>query len=430
MTTIDTIVKDAVFDIVLQGVLNSSSYGINVFLSRVWPGISINEPEYANAWSPQNLNGSQFATEKFSELVNNIPPLSQNYFNSGRRVEEQYGQVVQFATPSSGDGISADRQSELVDGLARALQEARRLFETSSLASLRDPAIKYHPSYTIPDNWVEQNASGSWPSVVQPIQVDNSSVNLSLKYLSVSIIRPWLMISLFDLPNWTLPSEPGSLSNGNTDNNQGSFALLPVSMLVVRDIMAVDASGKTLYQDQRLQTLAFINKVIPFSPPLIFKWIGKTETELSNNLSELNGTSLIIKIENYTNVGLQKIYEDKKYGIYKDTPLSKVRANSAQGFSTYQELMSGPEGWLVYSFDEQYNIILYWQNFWSEKNKGCMSFIPKNISLGRKSLERYTQQENIVRVQGNFICDARIQGGFTKAIFSYTIMPELFYYQK
>jgi hypothetical protein len=122
---------------------------------------------------------------------------------------------------------------------------------------------------------------------------------------------------------------------------------------------------------------------------------------------------------------LQKIYEDKKYGIYKDAPLSEVRANSAQGFSTFQELTSGPEGWLVYSFDDQYNIMLYWQNFWSEKNKGCVSFIPKNMNLERGNLERYTQQENIVRVQSNFVCDARIQSGFIKASFSYTIMPSL-----
>jgi hypothetical protein len=425
MTTIDVIVKDAVFNIVLQGVLNSSSHGVNVFPSRLWPGISINESEYANAWSPQNLQGSQFATEKFSELVNNIPSLSQNYSNSGRKVEEQYGQVVQFATPDFGEGISSDRQSQLVDQLASALQQARRLFETSSLASLQDPAIRYHPSYAIPGNWAEQNASGGWPSVVQHIQIDNFSVNLSLKYLSVNIIRPWFMISLFDLPNWTLLSEAGSLSSGETDGNQGSFTLLPLSIIIVRDIMAVDTSGNTLYQDMGLQLIAFVNKVMPFSPPLIFKWIGKTETELSNNLSELNGISIIIKIENYTNISLQKIYEDKKYGIYKDAPLSEVRANSAQGFSTFQELTSGPEGWLVYSFDNQYNIMLYWQNFWSEKNKGCISFIPKNLNLERGNLESYTQPANIVRVHGNFVCDARIQSGFTKASFSYTIMSSI-----
>jgi hypothetical protein len=357
--------------------------------------------------------------------VNSIPSLSQSYSNSVRKVEEQYGQVVQFATPDIGEGIPADRQSELGGQLTSALQQARRLFETSSLASLRDPSIQYHPSYAIPDNWAEQNASGNWSSVVQTIQVDNSSVKLSLKYLSVNIIRHWFMISLFDLPSWTLPSGVGSLSSGKIDSNQGSFPLLPLSIIMVRDIMAVDASGNTLYQDIELQLIAFVNKVMPFSPPLVFKWIGKTEIELSNHLSKLDGTSIIIKIENYTNVSLQKIYEDKKYGIYKDAPLSEVRANSAQGFSTFRELTSGPEGWLVYSFDDQYNIMLYWQNFWSEKNKGCVSFIPRNMNLERGNLERYTQQENIVRVQSNFVCDARIQSGFIKASFSYTIMPSL-----
>lgn len=424
MTTIDAIVKKTVFDTVLQDA-NSSSYGANVFISRVWPGISINESEYANSWSPQNLQGSQFATEKFSELANNIPSLSQNYSNSGRKVEEQYGQVVQFAEPDLGEDIPADWQSQLGGQLARALDQAKKPFERSSLASLRDPSIKYHPSYATPDNWAEQNASGSWPSVVQPIQIENSSVNLSFKYLTVNIIRPWFMISLFDLPNWTLSTGPGSLSNGKTEGNNGSFPLLPLSIIMVRDIIAVDASGNNLYQDMGLQLVAFVNKVMPFSPPLVFKWIGKTETELSNNLSELNGTSIIIKIENYTHISLQKIYEDKKYGIYKDSPLSEVRANSAQGFSTFQELTSGPEGWLVYSFDDQYNIMLYWQNFWSEKNKGCVSFIPRSMNLERGNLERYTKQENIVRVQSNFVCDARIQSGFTKASFIYTIMPSL-----
>ncbi|NEQ82117.1 MAG: hypothetical protein F6K26_18235 [Moorea sp. SIO2I5] len=417
MTAIENTIKDAIFDIVLPKHLDSSSY-----VSYIWPGLTVDESEYANPWSPTNLNGSQYATEKFSELVDNIPTLNKIYQNSGRAVEKQYGQALKLAKLGSGHDTTVDGQSELMDGVIRVFHQARRVFETSSLSSLRDPAILYHPSYAIPDNWVEQKASESWYSIVNPIQVNNSPANLSLKYSRVDIERPWLMMSLFDLPNWLLPNGEGSLSNGKINGNQGSFPLLPVSMIVTRDIMVVDAYGKSLYQDKGLQILAFINKVMPFSPPRIFKWIGKTETELSNNLPEFP-VSIIIIIENYTNVDLHKIYEDKKYGIYKDAPLSEVRANSSQGFSTYQELTSGPEGLLVYSFDDQYNIMLHWQNFWTAKNQGCISFIPKNISLERENIERYTRKENIIRIQGNFICDSKIQGGFQKAVFKYTVMP-------
>lgn len=425
MMTIDAIVKKTVFDTVLQDA-NSSSYGANVFISRVWPGILINESEYANAWSPQNSQGSQFATEKFSELVNNIPFLSQNHLNSGRKVEEEYKQVVQFAEPDLGDDIPADWQSQLGGQLTEALGSARNIFEINYSASLRDPLIKYHPSYATPDNWAEQNASGSWPSVVQPIQIENSSVNLSFKYLTVNIIRPWFMISLFDLPNWTLSTGPGSLSNGKTEGNDGSFPLLPLSIIMVRDIIAVDASSRdSLYEKPGIQIIAFVNKVMPFSPPCVFKWIGETETQLRDSLGGSNGASIIIRIENYTNINLQKIRDDKKYGIYKYAPPSQVRANSSQGFSTFQELTSGPEGWLVYSFDDQYNIMLYWQNFWSSTNKGCVSFIPKDMKLDRVNLERYTQPENIIRSQNNFVCDSRIESGFTKASFSYAIMPSI-----
>ena len=127
-------------------------------------------------------------------------------------------------------------------------------------------------------------------------------------------------------------------------------------------------------------------------------------------------------INNHTSFELKKIYEDKIYGIYKDVPPSKINAKSSQGFSTSQDFAGGPEGWLVYTFDEQYNIIMYWQNFYTEHNKGFISFIPITVNLEIQNLRRYTKQGNIIELQNNFICNATVGSGFQKAEYIYTIM--------
>ncbi len=310
----------------------------------------------------------------------------------------------------------------------------------------------------------EANFSERIPSGLPNLELAVSS--LSVELIRVPIIRPWLNVGLFNSRAWRFPDNRKPLSDGNK-TPQGSLVAYTNSIIFIRNlqikldseatdnssvlkdiesgkltslgIFSLDkpmvASDSQSIKSEGMQIIAFACQKLPKSPnpdpsldwlddPDALRWIGKTEQQLSNKLGTEDGTSIFIKIENYTNFDLQKTYEDKKYGIYKDAPLTEVPAKSSQGFTTSQELLSGPEGWLVYSFNEQYNVMLYWQNFWSAKNKGCMSFIPTNIRLERNNVEKYTKEENIIRIQDNFICDATIGSGFQRARFTYTIKPK------
>jgi hypothetical protein len=154
-----------------------------------------------------------------------------------------------------------------------ALVEARKKFEISKMASLLDPLGQpYHPSYLTPDDWTSKDASREWPFIRFPITNDGASIALSLRFARVDIIRPWFLMSLFDLPDWDMSAgatPPGSLSTGQAENNAGSFALLPQSMIVTRDILAVDPAGAPLFEAPGLQILAWVNKVMPYSPPAL-----------------------------------------------------------------------------------------------------------------------------------------------------------------
>ena len=308
-------------------------------------------------------------------------------------------------------------------------------------------------------NFMRELEASGIPSTTETLQ-------LKLKYCIVRIERQWLEETLFNVfDNWYLPGRyKGEISKSPVD-----FKQLPVAMIVVREL---SVNGKWNAEDiaripdarsfgpfsladhkwspedgvlknERAQIIGWICTELPPLPPLSDprlldppKWMGTTEEELRDNLDKQSGlsflntlsagdlfVSIIIKIQNYTDIDLQYKNDDKKYGIYKDTPPVIVRAKSSQGFSTSRDLTSGPEGWVVYSFNDQYNVMLYWQNFVTATNKGCMSFIPTNISLTRKNLERYTKQERIINTQGEFICNAIIKSGFQKAVFTYSIMP-------
>lgn len=175
---------------------------------------------------------------------------------------------------SLGTGPSRDDSDDATPpSITTAFSQARKKFEISELASVQplDPA--YHASYVTPDDWADKDAAAGWPFIGRiPVQADGATLSLSLRFSRVDIIRPWFLMSLFDLPDWEMSSgsvEPGSLSTGHAENNDGTFALLPQSMIVTRDIIAVDAAGATLFSAPDLQILAWVSKVMPYSPPAL-----------------------------------------------------------------------------------------------------------------------------------------------------------------
>ncbi|BAS54857.1 hypothetical protein NIES2135_58810 [Leptolyngbya boryana NIES-2135] len=140
------------------------------------------------------------------------------------------------------------------------------------------------------------------------IDTETKDLNISFRCCRVNFSRPWLLKSLLEITGWTLPGQaPGSLSSGKLEENFGSFPLLPIGFIAVRDLKIsanwskVDrefatqvASGKqaigfgpfslsgnyaesgrtytssfdgVTISSPGLQILGWINLVIPFAPP-------------------------------------------------------------------------------------------------------------------------------------------------------------------
>jgi hypothetical protein len=196
-----------------------------------------------------------------------IPPPNLSLQTNDVTNSREGGSLMQTDMPSrlvEPTPLPADPPS-----ITSAFYKARTMFERSFLASLNNPPLQYHPSIVSPEDWTDKAAAQEdWPFITIPVQFENSQFKLSIRFSRVDIFRPWFVMSLFNLPDWAMSQdEPaGSLSNGKSENNAGSFPLLPQSLIVARDIKAVDTSGTTLFQANGLQILAWINRVIPFSP--------------------------------------------------------------------------------------------------------------------------------------------------------------------
>ena len=397
-------------------------------------------------YNSKKLSDDQEPTERAK--VNNA---EKNWINFGKRKEvETNFSIIDQITGRNPQIIWGQRKNE---------------YQQSRLTSL-DKQVFYQ-TYFYPEVFYQDSAKNQWTKLTLNAreikelssQKDNSSQetsspdelelavsNLSVELIQVKIIRPWLDVGIFKSRAWRFPDAREPLSDGKP-SSKGSLLAYATSIIfmrnlqitlnsqvehnleILKDIESSLNSDSQSMKSEGMQIVAFVCQKLPKSPnpDLSLKWlgelpwVGKTEEELRSNLNTWDGNSIITIIRNDTEFELQKIYDDKTYGIYKDPPLDKVKAKSIQGFSTSQDLFGGPEGWLVYDFNKKYNIMLYWQNFYTEKNKGCISFIPKNIKLTRENLKTYTSQEKIIRIQGKFICDATIGSGFQKAIFNYTI---------
>jgi hypothetical protein len=182
--------------------------------------------------------------------------------------------------PDSLDAQASDNAGFDEDPILRAFTQAKNIFQNSRLGSVKNPGSSYHPTYVTPANFADPKAAASWPSIQNlPTQIRSDSgmenSRVTFKFTRVNLIRPWLLLSLLKLSGWQVRGmSPGDLSNGRKENNYGQFALLPTAMIVVRDLsitsLGTNASTSDSYQllnATGLQVLAWVNKIVPFSPP-------------------------------------------------------------------------------------------------------------------------------------------------------------------
>lgn len=133
-----------------------------MFLTLEWPGQQLDASQYQNPWSPQNPNGSQFATEMFSALIDAIPLLDAIYIDSGVTVEEMY----EFVLGATAVPLPAASTGEIpINPVNTTLTNARQIYEQTKLASAMHPALSYHASSATPANWYDEAASKAWTTV-------------------------------------------------------------------------------------------------------------------------------------------------------------------------------------------------------------------------------------------------------------------------
>lgn len=133
-----------------------------MFLTLEWPGQQLDASQYQNPWSPQNPNGSQFATEMFSALIDAIPLLDSIYIDSGVTVEEMY----EFVLGATAVPLPANSTGEIpINPINTTLTNARQIYEQTKLASAMHPALSYHGSSATPGNWYDEAASKAWTTV-------------------------------------------------------------------------------------------------------------------------------------------------------------------------------------------------------------------------------------------------------------------------
>ncbi|MBF0375527.1 MAG: hypothetical protein HQL39_19215 [Alphaproteobacteria bacterium] len=156
--------------------------------------------------------------------------------------------------------------------VASVLSSANQAFSSTSLASVVQPGVSYHPSYVSPSDFADPERASGWPFVpsIAVTTPDPAQPNLkiSFRFCRVDIRRPWLFMTLLQMQGWKIEGQSaGSLSTGEATNNRGSFPLLPEHFVVARDLMITGTGDALLYSAKGLQILAWINRVTPYMPP-------------------------------------------------------------------------------------------------------------------------------------------------------------------
>lgn len=379
-----------------------------MFLTLEWPGQQLDASQYQNPWAPQNPGGSQFATEMFSALIDEIPLLDAVYIDSGVTVEEMY----EFVLGATAVPLPAGPTGEIpVNPVNTTLTNARQIYEQTKLASAMHPALSYHASSATPANWYDEAASKAWttvtinsnqttkspnssfvrmgglsrvndgvwklpqtvinpsiikqdvvnavinPAVLTPIQVrpdilvnpsvlrpiairlqtantreispavsaalqgqqispnpvlvqrirpellekiqlstlrdqtldqETKDLQISFRCCRVNFNRPWMLKSLLEISGWTLPGQAaGSLSSGTLENNSGTFPLLPIGFIAIRDLSIRASWGKV---DREIAAQATSDKnTLGFGP---FALSGHYAESSKSYKSSFDGTTI------------------------------------------------------------------------------------------------------------------------------------------
>jgi hypothetical protein len=275
--------------------------------------VMLDTKQYANALSDSNPNGNLIPLLALRNLIDPLPSFAQSYNPSDKSTEQTYETIIQGAV------VKSDYPS-----ITALLSQARQKFEANRFARMDGLPGWWRPVYVVPDDWYDlskverfqdlhidlsdqggDSAAYAMIGGTAPLQfltadrrkagksLDPQTTirSLRMKYLLVSLRRPWLNPLLFQYAGWYLSQQAsGFCSSGEIDTNPGVLPLLPTGMLLAKDV-SIDVAWGDVDQafldtadvalssvslgpfalrpqapDSNIQLIAWISSLIPYSP--------------------------------------------------------------------------------------------------------------------------------------------------------------------
>jgi hypothetical protein len=279
--------------------------------------VTIDPKNFSNPLSNSNPQGSLTSLWAFRELVDPVPSFTSYYSASGSSTETNYSLVVNNALAGGPYPFSAS-----------VIAESQFLLSQSHFANIDGTPGTWAPIYATPGDWYDTSTgrylplgfdlqsagtpnspfdviTGEEAPLTLQVQDENSSPQIqavgtdtkinqiSLKYLQVSLNRPWWNQLLFSTNGWFLAGQDaGFCSSGSLTDNSGVLALLPTSIIFATDVSVdaqwggkdqavIDGAVKTGKQvslgpfvlnansnQPTIQVLGWVTQLIPYSPKL------------------------------------------------------------------------------------------------------------------------------------------------------------------
>ena len=228
-------------------------------------------PAYVQQLAAERQAANEQARQTARRLQQGQPPLPVVVAApaTGNLLKLRAPLLADVASPAAPAGAMA---SSAASSLDTVFYKARAVYQGTRLASIINPQLTFHATDIYPANFADPGAAASWPSInlSYPLsQPQLHTVAVSFQFCRVDIVRAWMLPYLFSLQGWGVQGlARGGLSSGSPLVNTGVLPLLPVSLIMGRNLTVTSDSGQTLYSAPGLQVLARVSKVQPLTPPL------------------------------------------------------------------------------------------------------------------------------------------------------------------
>ena len=227
-------------------------------------------PAYVQQLAAERQAANEHARQNAQRLQQGQPPQPQVV------AAPATGNLLKFRAPLPADvaGPASPARvmiSSTASSLDTIFNKAKAVYLGTQLASLQNPQLTFHATDIYPANFADPEAAVSWPSITlsYPLsQPQPYTVAVSFQFCRVDIVRAWMLPYLFSLQGWGVQGlARGGLSSGSPLVNTGVLPLLPVSLIMGRNLTVTSDSGQVLYSASGLQVLARVSKVQPLTPP-------------------------------------------------------------------------------------------------------------------------------------------------------------------